>query len=76
MYIIVILLGIIKFCDGEPEGTCGPYHGEICKKYVHSSKIVWYNNSGGFENEEITSGLWDEMIVTFEEPCRSAAEVN
>ena len=32
-------------------------------------------NSGSWRNEHITTGLWDEMISTLEEPCKSAAEV-
>ncbi|KAJ8951513.1 hypothetical protein NQ318_000209 [Aromia moschata] len=60
--------------NAESEGHCGPYHGDICRKYVDSTKVVWYNNSGGYENEQITAGLWEELIVTLEEPCRSAAE--
>ncbi|KAG5879683.1 hypothetical protein JTB14_021484 [Gonioctena quinquepunctata] len=60
--------------DASSEGYCGSYHGEICRSYVPNTKQVWYNNSGGFENEQITKGLWDELIVTLEEPCRSEAE--
>ncbi|KAJ8967125.1 hypothetical protein NQ314_003077 [Rhamnusium bicolor] len=58
----------------DSQGYCGPYHGHICKKFVDNTKSVWYNNSGGYENEQITAGLWEELIVTAEEPCRSAAE--
>jgi receptor tyrosine kinase len=73
MYIFVILLAVLEFCNGETQ-SCGPYHGNICKNY-RNGKIVWYNNSGGFENEEITKGLWGEVIERLEEPCRRAAEV-
>ncbi|KAJ3623044.1 hypothetical protein MTP99_019302 [Tenebrio molitor] len=72
MYIFVILLAVLEFCNGETQ-SCGPYHGNICKNY-RNGKIVWYNNSGGFENEEITKGLWGEVIERLEEPCRRAAE--
>lgn len=32
-------------------------------------------NSGSWRNEYITIGLWDEIISTLREPCKSAAEV-
>ncbi|XP_047514310.1 tyrosine-protein kinase transmembrane receptor Ror2 [Pieris napi] len=51
---------------------CGPYNGQICKHY--STGYVWYNQTGGLENEKITTGLWKEMISTLKEPCRSKAE--
>lgn len=51
---------------------CGPYNGQICKSY--SKGYVWYNHTGGFDNEKITTGLWKEMISKLKEPCRSRAE--
>ncbi|XP_059469753.1 tyrosine-protein kinase transmembrane receptor Ror2-like [Neocloeon triangulifer] len=61
-----------------PRGYCAPYNGKICKNYLHGSGLVWFNishdNSGGWLNEQITTGLWDEMIDNLKEPCRSAAE--
>ncbi|XP_030023391.2 tyrosine-protein kinase transmembrane receptor Ror2 [Manduca sexta] len=51
---------------------CGPYNGQICKSY--STGYVWYNDTGGLDNEKITSGLWKEMISTLKEPCRKGAE--
>ncbi|KAJ8984254.1 hypothetical protein NQ317_007486 [Molorchus minor] len=60
--------------DAETQGYCGVYHGNICRKHIDTIRSVWYNKSGGLENEEITTGLWEELIVTLQEPCRSAAD--
>lgn len=74
MYIAFILIVIIVESSSETyDGHCGFYYGKICKKYIDDHKMVYYNSS--MYNEEITVGLWDEMIITFDEPCRSAAEV-
>ncbi|XP_045482312.1 tyrosine-protein kinase transmembrane receptor Ror2 [Harmonia axyridis] len=74
MYIAFILIVIIIQSSCEKyDGHCGFYYGKICKKYIDDLKMVYYNTS--MYNEEITVGLWDEMIITFKEPCRSAAEV-
>lgn len=76
MYLFVTLLIVFSIDNGETQGYCGTYHGNICKNYVgNNSKMVWYNNSGGSEHEEITRALWKEVIETFNEPCRGAAEV-
>ncbi|CAH1394197.1 unnamed protein product [Nezara viridula] len=57
-------------------GNCAPYSGRICKNYLSGS--VWFNtseaNSGSWRNEYITIGLWDEIISTLRNPCKSAAE--
>ena len=39
--------------------------------------VMYYisGNAGGLINEQITSGLWTEMISEFPEPCRTAAQV-
>ncbi|CAG0914323.1 unnamed protein product [Notodromas monacha] len=62
-----------------PEGYCAPYNGQVCKAKLNGTGLVWYNisydNTGGWLNEQITGGLWKELIMTLEEPCRSAAEV-
>lgn len=62
-----------------PPGYCAPYNGRICKHYLNGTGLVWFNisheNTGGWENEQITAGLWAEMVVGLKEPCRSAAEV-
>lgn len=62
-----------------PQGKCAPYSGKICKHLLAGAGQVWFNTSKGSENgglnEQITSGLWEEMIKTLKEPCRSAAEV-
>lgn len=39
--------------------------------YVHSQE----DPSGGWENEKITKGLWDELISELHGSCRKAAEV-
>ncbi|KAL3289584.1 hypothetical protein HHI36_022997 [Cryptolaemus montrouzieri] len=76
MYIVFILTVIISQTFSEKhDGYCAFYHGHICKKYIDDTKRVYYNTSEGYKNEEITAGLWNEMIVSFKEPCRSAAEV-
>ncbi|CAG7835412.1 unnamed protein product [Allacma fusca] len=59
-----------------PTGSCAYYNGKICKDYVH--RQFWINetagNAGGLINEQITVGLWTEMISGFQEPCRTAAQ--
>ncbi|XP_030754042.1 tyrosine-protein kinase transmembrane receptor Ror2 [Sitophilus oryzae] len=75
MKLIQVCLFILTcFYQTHADGYCNLYHGKICKNYVEHTKLIWYNNSGGYENEQITTALWDEMMSTFEEPCRSAAE--
>lgn len=57
-------------------GYCGFYHGNVCK--AHVSGHVWYSLgdiSGGWENEKIATGLWEEMISDLTGVCRTAAEV-
>ncbi|CAH2018064.1 unnamed protein product [Acanthoscelides obtectus] len=76
---IFLLLLSLKIVSSTTDGYCGVYQGKICKKYVDNTKRVWFNwsdhnTSGGYENEVITAGLWEELIVTLDEPCRSAAE--
>ncbi|KAM0728242.1 Tyrosine-protein kinase transmembrane receptor Ror2 [Formica fusca] len=62
----------------ESQGYCAPYSGKICKKYLTGIGKVWFNDSndnpGGWLNEKITTNLWEELIETLLEPCRSAAE--
>lgn len=70
-WFLLILLNVTKV---STQGYCGIYHGSACKKHVENTKLVWYNNTGGNENERIVSDLWNELIVTLEQPCRSAAE--
>ncbi|GLV43152.1 Neurospecific receptor kinase [Carabus blaptoides fortunei] len=61
----------------DKEGMCAPYGGKICKNYLNARQ-VWFQMSekstGGWLNEHITKGLWDEMISGLKEPCRSVAE--
>lgn len=81
-FLLVLLWMIsVHFRDGiaeMEEGMCAPYGGKICKNYL-DARQVWFQVSnegtGGWLNEHITKGLWDEMISGLREPCRSAAEV-
>ncbi|XP_050308533.1 tyrosine-protein kinase transmembrane receptor Ror2 [Anthonomus grandis grandis] len=70
--LLVTTFAVLNLVNSE--GYCSTYHGNICKKYVDHSKYIWYNISGGYENEQITTALWDEIISVLSEPCRSAAE--
>uniref|UniRef100_A0A6V7MC42 receptor protein-tyrosine kinase n=1 Tax=Bracon brevicornis TaxID=1563983 RepID=A0A6V7MC42_9HYME len=62
----------------DSQGYCAPYNGKICRKYLTGIGKVWFNdtsdNPGGLLNEQITTDLWEELIGTLKEPCRSAAE--
>lgn len=62
----------------EPEvGYCAPYNGKVCKSFISSSQ-VWYSRqdgSNGWVNEQIATGLWEEMILGLHGLCRTAAEV-
>lgn len=75
--ILVIILSCKYAASEMEEGMCAPYRGKICKNYLDQQ--VWFQlskeNSGGWLNEQITKGLWEEMISGLREPCRSAAEV-
>ncbi|KAL0267927.1 UNVERIFIED_CONTAM: hypothetical protein PYX00_010058 [Menopon gallinae] len=57
-------------------GYCAPYSGKICKRYLVGTGYVWFNKShdGGWVNEQITTGLWEELIMGLQEPCLSAAK--
>lgn len=60
-------------------GYCAPYNGRVCKSFITSRRQVFYSRSDqldyGWENEKITSGLWDELIAGLHGMCRSPAEV-
>lgn len=63
--------------DREEKGYCAPYNGKICKQFI--SGPVWYSledPTGGWRNEQVTTALWDELIVDLTGLCREAAEVN
>lgn len=63
--------------DKEEKGYCAPYNGKICKQFI--SGPVWYSledPTGGWRNEQVTTALWDELIVDLTGLCREAAEVN
>jgi hypothetical protein len=56
-------------------GYCAPYNGKICKSYITTQ--VWYSRedkSGGWLNEKITTGLFDELMEDLPPNCRWAAE--
>lgn len=78
-----VTMGCIVAQTGEtgqqpPPGYCAPYNGKVCRNYLNGTGLVWFNisydNAGGWLNEQITAGLWDEMVLGLKEPCRSAAE--
>lgn len=55
-------------------GYCAPYNGKICRKYIRGQ--VWYppTSSGGWENEEITTGLFNEMVEELDAMCELPAK--
>lgn len=60
----------------EEKGYCAPYNGKICKSFIRGQ--VWYSledPNGGWENELVTSALWEELISDLTGQCRQAAEV-
>ncbi|KAK7791522.1 hypothetical protein R5R35_008686 [Gryllus longicercus] len=60
---------------GSEKGSCAPYNGKICRKYLSGAGQRYIvSRDGGVVNEQITAGLWEEMIHGLKEPCRSAAE--
>jgi len=61
--------------DTSP-GYCAPYSGKICKHYLVGAGYVWFNKShdGGWLNEQITSGLWEELVKGLKEPCLGPAK--
>ena len=74
--LFVFIISVSSNSDYE-EGYCAPYNGKVCKSFIRTSQ-VWYSRedkSGGYINEEITSALWDEMILGLSGLCRTAAEV-
>lgn len=79
--VIVVLLGLRELPavaeEDYEEGYCAPYNGKVCKSFI-GSRQVWYSRedpTGGWENEKITTGLWEEMISELPTTCRTAAEV-
>lgn len=62
-------------------GYCGRYTGHICRGQLSNPMSVWYNissddQSGGWLNEQLVTGLWNEVVRTLRQPCQSAAKVN
>ncbi|XP_055381785.1 tyrosine-protein kinase transmembrane receptor Ror2 [Condylostylus longicornis] len=59
----------------DERGYCAPYNGKVCKSYI--SGQVWYSREdpgGGWQNEQITAGLWEDLITDLNGLCREAAE--
>lgn len=54
------------------EGYCAPYNGKICKSFIKSTQ-VFYSGSGGWENEKIATGLFNELIEDLDELCQKPA---
>ena len=63
-----------------PSGYCAPYTGAVCRSYIQSTSLVYFNlttDDFGVHipmNEMIAQNLWSELISSLQEPCRSAAE--
>ncbi|KAH7971224.1 hypothetical protein HPB49_020466 [Dermacentor silvarum] len=64
--------------EDVPQGFCSPYTGSACRRFLGTG-LVYYNISQDTSpvvlNEQLTQQLWDELISSLLEPCRSAAEV-
>ncbi|XP_018326020.1 tyrosine-protein kinase transmembrane receptor Ror2 [Agrilus planipennis] len=77
-YLLIHFLCVFKLNHAEEDGYCAPYHGRVCSGYLNSTGLFWFkmtkNTTGGWLNEKITMGLWNELITSLKEPCRSAAE--
>lgn len=69
---VVWCLIVVK---SEEHGYCAPYNGKICKAHI-SGVQVWYpsTRSGGWENEEIATGLFNELISELEPLCEQPAQ--
>lgn len=77
---LVLIYISIRSAFSENDGYCALYRGEICKNYINNTQFVWYvkyinGTTRGDAHEAITASLWEELILTLKEPCRSAAEV-
>lgn len=61
--------------DSE-DGYCAPYNGKVCKMNVVSNQ-VWYSHddeTGGWENEKITTDIYHELVSGLIGLCRDPAE--
>lgn len=74
--IIATALAFIGGWTPRVDAYCAPYMGKVCRNYLNSTTMFWYSDEGGWNNDKITTSLWEELIVTLKEPCRSSAEVN
>lgn len=64
----------VRAQKAEEFGFCAPYNGRICRNYIKGT--VWYpaEKSKSWENEEITTGLFNEMIDDLEALCELPAK--
>lgn len=65
--------------ENRPTGYCAPYTGHVCRKHIPRNSLVFYNLSDVDDfanniNEAIVTNLWQELIISLQEPCRLAAE--
>ncbi|XP_022901245.2 tyrosine-protein kinase transmembrane receptor Ror2 [Onthophagus taurus] len=70
--LIPIFLPMIYSASAMQTDFCVVYGGKICKNYMRDTMV--YKNGTNDINENITAGLWEEMVVKLKEPCKSAAE--
>lgn len=65
---------LINSSKSEELGYCAPYNGKICKSYISGGQ-VWYpsTRSGGWENEEIATGLFAELVAELDPLCELPA---
>lgn len=73
--IFLINVCLINLARFEELGYCAPYNGKICKSHI-SGMQVWYSasRSGGWENEEITTGLFAELVAELDPLCELPAQ--
>lgn len=77
---LIIIFILSNRIFGDNDGYCSMYRGEVCRNYINGTQFVWYvkpmnGTSKADAHESITNNLWDELIATLKEPCRSVAEV-
>ncbi|XP_064476503.1 tyrosine-protein kinase transmembrane receptor Ror2-like isoform X2 [Ornithodoros turicata] len=62
-----------------PQGFCSAYTGSVCRRFFNGTGLVYYNismeTSPVMLNEQLTQQIWEELISSLQEPCRTAAEV-
>jgi muscle, skeletal, receptor tyrosine kinase len=72
-FLLLVVWKSVEVKSNE-SGYCAPYNGKICKSHITGQ--VWYpsTRSGGWENEEITTGLFSELITELEGMCEIPAQ--